>query len=226
MDWAQCACTAANKSSGSKTSQLAAGVLDVDVADEEFHDWCGSRLDQTLGTRVVAPPSRGNGGGGDTDTIVGSNRIMQPIFNVNVPPAHTPTVDEMDLAFHRGADAQKRASEVIVTTGTKFSTQQMVHLLAFCGLDASTRDELPAIWVKLQTTKDWFSASTELVKWFSLHTDPWDIGYQFHKELVDDIRKLQFSLGQSPLADNAHRGISILAFVLMSVAEETQLREE
>jgi len=30
----------------------------------------------------------------------------------------------------------------------------------------------------------------------------------------------------SPLADNAHRGISPLAFVLMSVAEENQLRED
>lgn len=35
-----------------------------------------------------------------------------------------------------------------------------------------------------------------------------------------------FSLGRSPLADNAHRDISMLAFVLMSVAEKTQLREE
>ena len=81
LDWAQCACTTSNKSSGSKTSQVASAVLDVDGAEEVFYDWCGSRLDQTLGLRVVAPPPCGNGGGGSIGTMAGNNEvIMQPIF--------------------------------------------------------------------------------------------------------------------------------------------------
>jgi len=56
--------------------------------------------------------------------------------------------------------------------------------------------------------------------------DRWDIPYQFHKELVYNNRKLRFSLGPSPLADNAHRGILLLNFGLMLVAEENKLRED
>ena len=48
---------------------------------------------------------------------------------------------------------------------------------------------------------------------------------QFHKELVDDIRKLMFSLGSAPLADNSHRGMTPLAFALLTVGEKNQLRE-
>ena len=50
--------------------------------------------------------------------------------------------------------------------------------------------------------------------------------FQFHKELVDDIRKMIFSLGSTPLVDNAHCGISPLAFGSILVAEENQLRED
>ena len=35
-----------------------------------------------------------------------------------------------------------------------------------------------------------------------------------------------FSFGPAPLADNAHREVTILYFVLMSVAEENELRED
>jgi len=35
-----------------------------------------------------------------------------------------------------------------------------------------------------------------------------------------------FSFGPTPLADNAHRGATILSFVLMLVAEENELRED
>ena len=49
---------------------------------------------------------------------------------------------------------------------------------------------------------------------------------QFHKELVDDIRKLMFLMGPLPLPDNAHRGITPLVFVLLTVGEEHKLREE
>ena len=53
-----------------------------------------------------------------------------------------------------------------------------------------------------------------------------DVEVQFQKELVDDIRKLMFLLGSTPLAENAHRGITPLAFVLLSVEEENTLRLE
>ena len=43
---------------------------------------------------------------------------------------------------------------------------------------------------------------------------------QFHKELVDDIRKLMFSLGSALLADNAHRGMTLLVFALLTVGED------
>ena len=35
-----------------------------------------------------------------------------------------------------------------------------------------------------------------------------------------------FSLGAAPLAGNAHRGITPLAFVILSVGEESMLRED
>jgi len=50
--------------------------------------------------------------------------------------------------------------------------------------------------------------------------------FQFHKILVDNIRKLMFSLGPAPLVDNAHREITMFAFVRMLVGEENQLRED
>ena len=49
---------------------------------------------------------------------------------------------------------------------------------------------------------------------------------QFYKELVDNIRKLIFSLGSAPLADNSHKGMMPLAFALLTVGEENQLRED
>lgn len=65
-----------------------------------------------------------------------------------------------------------------------------------------------------------------MTKWFWLHQNIGDIPFQFHKELVDDIRKLMFSLRPSLLEDNAHRGIIIFVFVLTSVTEENQIRED
>lgn len=44
-----------------------------------------------------------------------------------------------------------------------------------------------------------------------------DVEVQVHKELMDDIRKLMLSLGSTPLAENSHRGISPLVFVLLTV---------
>ena len=102
----------------------------------------------------------------------------------------------------------------------------MTHLLAFCGLNSREHDQLPEIWTHLQASKSWHDASTELTKWFSKSEAVGDIPVQFHKELVEDIKKLMFSPGTAPLAGNAHRGITPLAFVILSVWEESMLRED
>ena len=141
------------------------------------------------------------------------------MFQVNMPTLPQPTLNQIDMAFHQGAEAQKRASETVVPSGTKYTDKQLVHLMAFCGIDSTERNKLPKIWSNLQTAKDWYDTGTELTKWFQLHQNLRDIPIQFHKELVDDIRNLMFSLGPSPLEENAHRGITVLAFVLMFVVE-------
>ena len=137
-----------------------------------------------------------------------------------MPPIHKPTIDEMELAFHWSAESHERVSETLVPTRTKYTDNQMLHLMVFCGLKLSEEDQLPKIWTNIQTTKDWFSASTELNTWFWVYDTDGDKDFQFHKKLVDDLRKLIFSLGHTPLVDNAHRGISILAFGTMSVQKE------
>jgi len=114
----------------------------------------------------------------------------------------------------------------MVPTGRKYTDSQLVHLMSFCGLQSSEKVLLPGIWTKIQNTKDWYGASAELNKWFWVHQTAGLMPFQFHNELVDDIRKLIFSLGSAPLVDNAHRGISLLGFGSMTVAEENQLRED
>jgi len=43
---------------------------------------------------------------------------------------------------------------------------------------------------------------------------------------MEDTRKLMFSLGGAQMADNSHRGISPLAFALLTFGEVNQLRED
>jgi len=79
---------------------------------------------------------------------------MQPVINVTVPYVPAPSIDQMDLVFHRGAEVHKPATETIIPTGTKYTDKQLVHLLAFCGLRSTERNVVPDIWTNLQTTKD------------------------------------------------------------------------
>ena len=90
---------------------------------------------------------------------------IHPIFQVIMPelPPRA-TIDEINLVCHRGADALKRRTEIVVPFCTKYTDSQLVHLLSFCGLQSNERDMLPKIWTSLQTTKDWYRASTELTK--------------------------------------------------------------
>ena len=97
--------------------------------------------------------------------------------------------------------------------------------MAFCGLESINRDKLPKNWSNLQTAIDWYDTGMELTKWFWLYQTLGDVPFQYHKGLVDDVRKLTLSIGPSPLEDNAHRRITILAFV-MPVTEENQLRDD
>ena len=221
VNWAMAACTAANKTGGKNTSQLSSPLLDVDPSSDALEAWAEARLNLILGPRVTAPsPTINNGFGGGSG--------LAPVIHVNMPPTPQPTLDELELAFHKGADSQKRRTETVVPSGSKYTDSQFIHLLAFCGLDSATRHELPKIWTTLQGARAWHDAASELNKWFRVHEgdDNEDSPYQFHKELVEDLRKLMFSLGPAPLADNAHRGISPLAFGLMTVAEENALRED
>ena len=128
----------------------------------------------------------------------------------------------MDLVYLRVTEAHKRATETTVPTETKYSKTQLLHLTAFFGLELTKQHLLPDIWKNLQKTKDWYDAGRELSKWFRTHRSFGDIPYQFHKELVDDIRKLIFSTGAAILADNVRRGINPLVFVLVLVADENK----
>jgi len=92
-----------------------------------FDDWSDARrLVQTLGSRNTQTNGEGNDCFGICD--------VQPVIQVNLPALPQPTLDELNLAYHRGADAHKRATEKAVLMGIKFSEKQLIHLLAFCGL--------------------------------------------------------------------------------------------
>lgn len=143
-----------------------------------------------------------------------------------MPILPQPSLSQMDMAYTQGAEAHKCATETATVSVTKYTDKQLVHLLAFCGLTSRDKDLLPEIWTHLQSTKSWHDAATELTKWFSNFAEAGDVPVQFHKELVDEIRKMMFFLGATPMADNSHRGITPLAFTLLTVGEENQLRED
>ena len=98
-------------------------------------------------------------------------------------------------------------------------------MLGLCGLKINERHILPEIWKTLQETKDWADQMVERTKWFNKGKDDDDIDVVLNKGLVEDIEKIHFSYGETPTADTAYQGITPLAFLLMSIAEEQQLRE-
>ena len=154
---------ATNKTSGKSTSQLSSPLMDIDTSNDTLEAWADNRLVQTLGDRVatVAPmPVQNNGMSNVT-----------PIINMTMPAIPQPTLNELELAFHKGADSQKRVTETIVPSGTRYTDAQLVHLMAFCGLDSSQRHKLPKIWTNLQGTKGWHDAAAELNKWFRTHEE-------------------------------------------------------
>ena len=210
IDWALAACSPSSLSTSNSKSHLGIELGDFDLRTDGFDEWAEARLLQTLGATAVA-------------AAVGNT--TQPII-VNLPNLPQPSLSQMDMAYNRGAEAHKRNTETSVATGTKYTAKQMTHLLAFCGLTPGEKDLLPDIWTSLQDVKSWHDASTELTKWFAEESSLGEIPVQFHKELVEDIRKYMFSFGPAPLAATAHRGITPLAFTLLSVSEDNQLRED
>ena len=59
-----------------------------------------------------------------TPAQIGGNvggSILPPVVNVTLPATPQPTLNELELAFHKGADAQKRQSETVVPSGTKYT---------------------------------------------------------------------------------------------------------
>ena len=130
-DWAMAACVAGNKSNLTKTSQMGTPLLDIDVSNEAFGDWSDARITQTLGPR--AGKNSGGGGGGDGATgLVGvahTPSVIQPIVNVTMAQPHRATTSEIDMAFHHGADAQKRRTETATPSGTSYTPKQLVHLM-------------------------------------------------------------------------------------------------
>ena len=104
-----------------------------------------ARLEETLGARLPIGAALGNGVAGGSGNGEGSHPI---VINMPPPPPHL-TVDEVYMAYHRGVEANKRANETIITTGTKYSEKQIIHLLAFCGLKPGEQDLLPTIWTNI-----------------------------------------------------------------------------
>ena len=153
--WAVAACTTDNKTNGKNRSQIRSLLLEIDGSTDDLEDWADAQLAQIIGGREAAAPSPA--------LVMGGNGIHL-IFQVNLPPLPQPRLDEIELAYMRGANTQKRLTETVVPSGTKYTDAQLLHLLAFCGLDLAERDQLPTIWTTFQTTKDWFLAGVELTK--------------------------------------------------------------
>ena len=136
--WPVAACTADNKTNGKTRSQMHLLLLEIDRSTEELEDWADARLAQTIGDREAAASS--------PELAMGGNMI-HPFFQVNMPPLPKPRLDEIELAYMRGADTQKRLTETVVPSGTKYMDAQLLHLLDFYGLGSAERDQLPTIWM-------------------------------------------------------------------------------
>jgi len=129
---------------------------DIDEVSDSFDDWAEARLTQIVGCRTTATATMGKNL---------SSGTVHPIFQVNMPVTPPPpSVDDaMDLALHRVAECQKRALETVVLVDTKYTENQLVHLMEFCSLDATEQDLLTEIWTNIQSTKGYHDVSIELI---------------------------------------------------------------
>lgn len=76
-------------------------VPDFDRVNDNFDDWAEHWLIITLGTKAVAAGHSGTGG-------------LQLIYQFNMPTLPQPSLNQMDMAFNRGAEAHKLATETSV----------------------------------------------------------------------------------------------------------------
>jgi len=212
--WGRAACNATSKNAGKAISQLSLPYLDADATNDELEMWADARLDQMFRAYKIT---------NDGLNMVGAG-LMHPVFNYAPPPS--PVLDAIYLAFTRVVKAQKRATETVVPSGNKYTDRQLVQLMAFCGLKPGRKSELLEIWTTLQSTKNWSDAGIELIKWFQKGTGEDQLPYQFHKELIEGIKNLCILQGPAPLVNNAHMGISILAFSLITMLEEAHMRKD
>ena len=104
---------------------MEAVLQDVDMCCEAFGDWTEAGFDQTLVPlgHATALPSTMATTQGITKGYIPSSRST-----LTLPQS---TLDQIDLTFYRGAEAQNRASETVVPTGSKYLDKQMLHLIAF-----------------------------------------------------------------------------------------------
>ena len=156
--------------------------------------------------------------------LVGGNVIVHPIFQVKIPTILPQgTIDQMDLVYLQGWKVHKHQQSLQEQT---IWLMQLLHIMLFGGLDSTKGNLLPNIWKNCKRPKVGMMQARKLSKWFRNHQSFVNISYQLHKELVEDIRKLMFTIGAAPLADNVYRGITSLTFTLMLVADEHTLQED
>ena len=62
---------------------------------------------------------------------------FQPVFHVNMPTLPQFTLNQIDMAFHRGAEAQKRASETVASLVQSTPKNSWCILWHFVGLNQS-----------------------------------------------------------------------------------------
>lgn len=146
-------------------------------------------------------------------------QVPGPIVVQVQQPDPTP-MHELDAAFLRGTAAQKRSTETVIETGTKFNNRQMARLQGTCCLPPTMWHMVPKLWAKLQTAKDWEDARLILCKHFDDLPDKL-LDIFFHKENVEDLRHLRLAHLSTPDAVHCHQGITPLAVALLSV--ETQM---
>ena len=132
--------------------------------------------------------------------------------------------EQMAQAFLAGTGAQKRATETVVQSGTKFNDEQMARLQGWCNLKRTERHQIPEIWVKLQKCRNTADARAALIKHFDNLPEVVDI--HFTTTLVKTLLDLDLSPASVPVYNTSHLGITPLAIPILSVLEQWQAAEE
>lgn len=213
VDWCKGACYQCYQRPAVKKETSPVSIVPTlqDLKSEHMLDWEDKHLHRML-----------RGGGAVTERQRAAvAQVPAPIVVQVQQPEPTP-MHELDAAFLRGTAAQKRNTETVVETGTKFNDRQMARLQGVCCLPPNMRHLVPKLWTQLQTAKDWEDARSILRKHFDdLPEEMLDIF--FHKENVEDLRHLRLSHASVPDAAHCHKGITPLAVALLSVDSQLDI---